>query len=64
MADVQTPTVLVVEDEQELRQLIVEALEKEGFAVAQCGCSDGLDPLFAVSAARGSGFVSLCPHAL
>jgi DNA-binding NtrC family response regulator len=31
----QAPTVLVVEDEQELRHLIVEALEREGFVVAQ-----------------------------
>jgi len=31
----QAPTVLVVEDEHELRLLIVEALEKEGFVVAQ-----------------------------
>ena len=37
MADVHASTVLVVEDEVELRQLIVEALEREGFAVAQCG---------------------------
>ena len=35
VAEMQASTVLVVEDERELRELIVEALEKEGFAVAQ-----------------------------
>ena len=31
------PTVLVVEDEQELRELLAESLEAQGFAVAQAG---------------------------
>jgi DNA-binding NtrC family response regulator len=35
VSDIHAPTVLVVEDEHELRHLIVEALEREGFVVAQ-----------------------------
>ena len=35
MAATHQPTVLVVEDEAELRQTIVESLEAAGFAVAQ-----------------------------
>jgi DNA-binding NtrC family response regulator len=35
MAQASQPTVLVVEDEQELRQIIADSLEAKGFAVAQ-----------------------------
>jgi DNA-binding response OmpR family regulator len=43
MTDHARPSVLVVEDEPNLRQLIVEGLEADGFAVAQA--LDGADAL-------------------
>ena len=40
------PTVLVVDDEPELRQLVADALDARGFAVAQAGdVSDALSRL-------------------
>ena len=43
MSDRVTPSVLVVEDEPQLQQLLVESLERDGFAVAQA--FDGADAL-------------------
>src|SRR5262245_44641454 len=43
MTDRARPSILVVEDEPALRQLVVEALEADGFAVAQA--PDGAEAL-------------------
>jgi DNA-binding NtrC family response regulator len=54
MAQASQPTVLVVEDEQELRQIIADSLEAKGFAVAQA-----LDAADATSRLEGFAYDAL-----
>ena len=54
MAHASQPTVLVVEDEQELRQIIADSLEAKGFAVAQA-----LDAADATSRLEGFAYDAL-----
>ena len=55
------PCVLVVEDETDLRELIVEALTKDGFAVAQAPTgADALERLQGLPTTRWSS-TSGCP---
>jgi len=54
MSDITRPSVLVVEDEPNLRQVIVEGLENDGFAVAQA--LDGKD---AIERLRGYAYDGL-----
>src|SRR5215470_6399264 len=51
----EVPTVLVVEDEHDLRQLIAECLEAEGFSVAHA--LDGRDALERLEAFAYDGIV-------